>query len=286
MMKYCCVGYYSEETHIKNTKNVCSFSRIFLNFLSITGILLLNIVLNSIILYDKNEPYHEGVYDIYRRNLSELKNVQHSWLRSSSENLQLKNMVDEKNNDTVLSSKCCNSECDVKYSDVTTKDKCNNINYNDLSKQLTLEELDNVLDNLDERPSNIDLYNIWNQVLGVSKEGFDDMLKDLSYYIEDYLLTYEYQRYHYIRGRRPVCTGTEYSTWYRSMHDIGEALSSTDMEHTLKFYNLIKDKASIEEMRNFIYSYIMYYQTLKYDLYNEHKRIFTERMKNPQRLDI
>ncbi|SOV74951.1 Plasmodium exported protein (PHISTa-like), putative [Plasmodium sp. gorilla clade G3] len=280
-MKYCCVEYYSEETHIKNTNNVCSFSRIFLNLLSITGILLLN----SIILYDKNKAYDEGVYDIYRRNLSELKNVQHSWLRSSSENLQLQNTVDQKNN-TLPISQSSNSQDNVKYSDVTTKDKCNNINYNDLSKQLTMEELDNVLYNLDERPSNIDLYNIWNQVLGVSKEGFDDMLKDLSYYIEEYLLTYEYQRYHYIRGRRPVCVGTEYSTWYKSMHYIGEALSSTDMENTLKFYKLIKDGASIDEMKDFIYSYINYYETLKNDLYNEHKRIFTERMKNPQRLNI
>ncbi|SCQ12724.1 Plasmodium exported protein (PHISTa-like), putative [Plasmodium sp.] len=282
-MKYCCVEYYSEEIHIKKKKNVCSFKRIFLNFLSITGILLLYISIN---IYDKNEPYHEGVYDIYRRNLSELESLEYSCLRSTSENLQLKNIVDEKNNNTLLSSECCNSEDDVKYNDVTTKDTCNNINYNDLSKQLTLEEVNNVLDNLEEPPSISDLYNIWNQVLGVSKEGFDDMLKDLSYYIEDYLLRYEYQCYHYIRGRRPVCSGTEYRTWYKSMHDIGEALSSTDMEHTLKFYNLIKDKASIEEMRNFIYSYLSYYGTLKNDLYNEHKKIFTERMKNPQRLNI
>ncbi|SCQ12607.1 Plasmodium exported protein (PHISTa), unknown function [Plasmodium sp.] len=281
MMKYCCVGYYSEETHIKNTTNACSFNRLFLNFLSITGILLLN----SINIYEKNEPYHEGVYDIYRRNLSELGSLEHPSLRRTSENLQLQNTVDEKNNNLFFS-ECSNSQDNVKYNDVTTKDKCNNINYNDLSKQLTPEELDNVLDNLDERPSNSDLYNIWNQVLGVSKEGFDDILKYLSFYIEEYLLRYEYQRYYYIRGRRPVCSGTEYRTWYKSMHDIGEVLSSTDMENTLKFYNLVKNGASIEELKIFIYTFIKYYNTLKNDLYNEHKRIFTERMKNPQRLNI
>ncbi|SOV84266.1 Plasmodium exported protein (PHISTa), unknown, putative [Plasmodium sp.] len=123
MMKYCCVGYYSEETHIKNTTNACSFRRIFLNFLSIAGILLLNIVLSIIIICAKIEPYHEGVYDIYIRNLSE------------------KNSESSKVND-------------VKHNDVSSEEKCDNINYNDLSKQLTLEELDNVLDNLEERPSN------------------------------------------------------------------------------------------------------------------------------------
>ncbi|SOV84340.1 Plasmodium exported protein (PHISTa), unknown, putative [Plasmodium sp.] len=260
MMKYCCVGYYSEETHIKNTKNICSFSRMFLNFLSITGILLLNISIN---IYEKNKAYHEGVYDIYIRNLSELESLEHPSLRSTSENLQLQNTVDQKNN-TLPISQSSNSEDNVKYCDVTIKDKCNNINYNDLSKQLTLEEIHNVLDNLDERPSNLDLYNIWNQVLGVSKEGFDDILKYLSFYIEDYLLSYEYPRYDRMKGSNtPIPTGTKYSTWYKSMHDIGVVLSSTDMEHTLKFYNLIKDKASIEEMKNFIYAYLKYYETLK-----------------------
>ncbi|SOV84283.1 Plasmodium exported protein (PHISTa), unknown, putative [Plasmodium sp.] len=283
-MKYRCVEYYSEQRNIDDSTKICSVKRIFINLLSITGIIL-GVLLNNIIICDKNKTMHATVYYLYRRNLAELKNEQYSGLNISNQKQESKNILDEKIN-TFLSSQCCNSEDNVKYSDVTTKVECNNINYNDLSKQLTMEELHNVLDNLDERPSNSDLYNIWNQVLGVSKEGFDDMLKDLSYYIEDYLLTYEYQRYHYIRGRRPVCRGTEYSTWYRSMHYIGEALSSTDIEHTLKFYNLVKDGASIEEMRNFIYSYLKYYQTLKYDLYNEHKRIFTERMKNPQRLDI
>ncbi|SOV76022.1 Plasmodium exported protein (PHISTa), unknown function [Plasmodium sp. gorilla clade G3] len=63
---------------------------------------------------------------------------------SSCEYVQLKIILDEKNN-TLLSSESCKSEDNVKYDDVTTKDKCNNINYNDLFKHLTLGYLDNVL---------------------------------------------------------------------------------------------------------------------------------------------
>ncbi|SOV74251.1 Plasmodium exported protein (PHISTa-like), putative [Plasmodium sp. gorilla clade G3] len=282
-MKYHSVEYYCEEKNIEYSIKHCSVWRKFINLLSIIAIIL--VALNCINIRDKNEAMDDNIYHIYKRNLSEFKNVDDSGLGYNCKNIQLKYKVDEEN-DTLLISESCNSEDYIKYSDIKTNDKCNNIDYNDLSKQLTLEELDNVLDNLDERPSISNLYNIWNHVLGIAKEGFDDMLKDLSYYIEDYLLRYEYQRYHYIRGRRPVCRGTEYSTWYKSMHYIGEALSSTDIENTLKFYNLIKDGASIEEMKNFIYTFIKYYDTLKNDLYNEHKKIFTERMKNPQRLDI
>ncbi|EUT87409.1 hypothetical protein PFAG_02232 [Plasmodium falciparum Santa Lucia] len=70
------------------------------------------------------------------------------------------------------------------------------------------------------------------------------------------------------------------------MNAIGEVLSSTDRGNTLNFYNLVKDGASIDEIKNYMYSFIKYYDILKLDLYNEHRNIFTERMKNPQRLTI
>ncbi|KNG74280.1 hypothetical protein PFMG_00533 [Plasmodium falciparum IGH-CR14] len=46
------------------------------------------------------------------------------------------------------------------------------------------------------------------------------------------------------------------------MHDIGVALSSTDIEHTLNFYKLVKYGTSIDEMKNCIYAFIKYYDTL------------------------
>ncbi|SCQ12592.1 Plasmodium exported protein (PHISTa), unknown, putative [Plasmodium gaboni] len=189
-------------------------------------------------------------------------------LRSSSETNMLKNNKDEKNNNISLSS------------------QCNNINYNDISKQLTLEDLHNVLDNLKERPSDDDLHNMWNHALSISKEGFQDMIKELAIYIEDYLLTYEYQRYHHFPDRKPICRNSKYRTWKKSIHDIGVELSSTDKEYTLEFFSLVKDGASIDEMRNFIYSFIDYYSTLKNDLFNKHMNIFTERMNNTKRLTI
>ncbi|SOS81707.1 Plasmodium exported protein, unknown function, putative [Plasmodium sp.] len=70
------------------------------------------------------------------------------------------------------------------------------------------------------------------------------------------------------------------------MHDIGVALSSTDRKCTHDFFGLVKDGAYIDEIKNYIYIFIKYYDTLKLDLYNEHREIFTERMKNPKRLEI
>ncbi|KOB63025.1 hypothetical protein PFHG_04746 [Plasmodium falciparum HB3] len=251
------VEYYSEENNIKNPMNTCSFRRIFLNLLSIVGILLL-VGLNNIIICDKSETVDGEVYPIYRRNLSELKSIKNRGLRIG-----------------------CDSKDGGKYNDDTTKEKSNNINYNDLSKQLTLEELRHVLDNFKKSPSNQDLYNIWNHALGIAKEGFNNMVKELELYIRDYLNKYEYQSYHHMKDGN-VCIGTKYPTWYKSMNDIGEALSSTDRDHTRGFYGLVKDKASIDEIKNFIYSYIEHYDTLKNELYNEHKKRFTERMNNPK----
>ncbi|CDO61913.1 Plasmodium exported protein, unknown function, fragment [Plasmodium reichenowi] len=66
------------------------------------------------------------------------------------------------------------------------------------------------------------------------------------------------------------------------MHNIGVALSSTSVEHTLNFHKLVKDGTSIDEIKNYIYAFIKYFDTLKNDLYKEHKTIFTGRMKNTQ----
>ncbi|ETW20260.1 hypothetical protein PFFVO_00884 [Plasmodium falciparum Vietnam Oak-Knoll (FVO)] len=58
------------------------------------------------------------------------------------------------------------------------------------------------------------------------------------------------------------------------------------MKRTFNFYSLVKDGALIDEIKNFIFSFIKYYDTLKNDLFNEHKNTFTERMENPKILDI
>ncbi|ETW57694.1 hypothetical protein PFUGPA_00144 [Plasmodium falciparum Palo Alto/Uganda] len=51
------------------------------------------------------------------------------------------------------------------------------------------------------------------------------------------------------------------------MHDIGVALSSTDMEHTLNFYKLVKYESLIDEMKNYIYAFIKYYDKIKKMIY-------------------
>ncbi|SOV20270.1 Plasmodium exported protein (PHISTa), unknown, putative [Plasmodium gaboni] len=218
-MKCHCAEYCCEQKYIKNARKLCCIRKIFLNLLSITGILLLLVVLKNIIICEKGETIDGGVYHIYRRNLSQLESEKNKGLRNGSEKNMLKNNKDEKNNNIPISL------------------QCNNINYNDLSKQLTLEDIHNVLDNLKERPPDEDLHNMWNHVMGISKEGFHDMIKELAIYIEDYLLTYEYQCYHMWDPNNPICVGTKYRTWKKSIHDIGVELSSTDFENTLKFFS-------------------------------------------------
>lgn len=87
-----------------------------------------------------------------------------------------------------------------------------------------LGDLRTLLENLEEHPSNEDFYNIWIRVLCISKDGFDGMLTELLYYIEDYLHEYEYQRYHHFGGRKSVSLKSISGTCHNSMHNIGEAL--------------------------------------------------------------
>ncbi|ETW36563.1 hypothetical protein PFTANZ_02728 [Plasmodium falciparum Tanzania (2000708)] len=93
-MKFHYVGYYSEEENMKNTLKICSVRQIFLNLLSIVGIVL--VVILNVIYVKKSETMNDGIYFIHRRNLSELKDVEYSGLRSNNEIFKLKNTVDEK----------------------------------------------------------------------------------------------------------------------------------------------------------------------------------------------
>nr|SPJ13302.1 Plasmodium exported protein, unknown function [Plasmodium sp. DRC-Itaito] len=70
------------------------------------------------------------------------------------------------------------------------------------------------------------------------------------------------------------------------MHDIGVVLSSTNVEHNFNFHKLVKDGTSIDEIKNYIYAFIKYFDTLENHLFNEYKTIFTGRMKNTQKLDM
>nr|SPJ13306.1 Plasmodium exported protein, unknown function [Plasmodium sp. DRC-Itaito] len=70
------------------------------------------------------------------------------------------------------------------------------------------------------------------------------------------------------------------------MNDMEVALSCTNVEHTPNFYELVKYGTSIEEMKNYIYAFIKYFDTLKNHLFNEYKTIFTGRVKNTQKLDM
>ncbi|ETW62147.1 hypothetical protein PFMC_02248 [Plasmodium falciparum CAMP/Malaysia] len=73
------------------------------------------------------------------------------------------------------------------------------------------------------------------------------------------LFTYKYKFYHHFyHSDRPICVNNKH----------------------------LKDGKSIDEMKNCIYAFIKYYNTLQNDLFNEHKTIFTDRMKNTQKLDM
>ncbi|SOV79098.1 Plasmodium exported protein (PHISTa), unknown, putative [Plasmodium sp. gorilla clade G3] len=268
MMKYYCVKYYSKENNIKNTMKVFSISRIFLNWLSITAIMLLLVVLNNIIICDKRETTDSQVHHVYRRNLSELKNVDDSELGSRCENIQLKNRVEENNNDNVLSSESFNSEDDVKYIDVTSDEKCNNINYNDLSKQLTLEELHNILDNLKDHPSKENLRNIWTHTLGVAKEGVDNILKVLKESIQKHLDNDIYVDYDNFYG---VCF-LYHNIWKENLNRFYLKVVTEELEYTNKFFSLINGEHTLDDILKFIYSFLEYFKALKNELHEKHQK--------------
>ncbi|ETW20247.1 hypothetical protein PFMG_04256 [Plasmodium falciparum IGH-CR14] len=159
--------------------------------------------------------------------------------------------VDENKNSIKNNGENSNVE---KKSNVST---CN-INYNDMSKNLTEIELYEVLNSFEECPPNDDLRNIWKHSLAVAKEGFDNILKELKGKIQNYLdndiqlsngkLLYK-------------------DTWDRIDLKFCRTVAIEEAEYTRKFYSLINDKHTINDVVKLIYSFIENFNTLKEELH-------------------
>ncbi|SOV11122.1 Plasmodium exported protein (PHIST), unknown function [Plasmodium sp. gorilla clade G2] len=222
-----------------------------------------------------------NISNMYERNLGEAQKNRNGSQRKR--NLKLKNEDVSKtkyntnniksNEQSVEENKNCNNN-DMKNNNVQNKSNSsvNNINYNDLSKNLTEKELYNVLNSLKECPSKEDLRNIWTHTLGVAKEGLDDIYQQLKASIQKYL-------------DNEVCLGTdEFSDkifvykdmWNEQISRFCQSVGNEQGEYTNKFFSLINDKHTLDDILKFIYSFLEYFHTIKNELHEKHQKELLE----------
>ncbi|KYO02932.1 exported protein (PHISTa) [Plasmodium gaboni] len=216
--------------------------------------------------------------NIYKRNLVQEEKVK---VPKKKKNLKYKkgdvikvksNETDIKCNEEVVaendnsSNNCCANNNAESESNVSI---CN-INYNDMSKNLTEKELYEVLNSFKECPPKEDLRNIWNHTLSVVKQGFDNIFHELKVSIQENLdndidlgdgkLLYN-------------------DIWSRLYFNYCRELRTEEAEYIKKFYRLINDKSRIDKSLNFIYSFLEHFNTFKGELKENFEKELSKEIK-------
>ncbi|SOV84206.1 Plasmodium exported protein (PHISTa), unknown function [Plasmodium sp.] len=138
-----------------------------------------------------------------------------------------------------------------------TKDNNNNVKYgrnisissinnnNDMSTFLTEKELYEVLNSLEACPSKEDLKILWSHTIGVAKEGFDDIQKELKESIQKYLDNDIYPIYRCIKGSFGYKR-----IWNENIFGIYSTVANDEIEYSKRFISLINGKHTLDDVLN------------------------------------
>ncbi|ETW28833.1 hypothetical protein PFFCH_03753 [Plasmodium falciparum FCH/4] len=139
--------------------------------------------------YEYNGLVHVKSFNKYSRNLTEVKTPKNEKFKKSffknkkkCDNENEVNNKDTNKRNTGEPKSCCSGNSESNQNENENDDATIDINYNDISIQLTKEQLFDVLNSLKKVPPKENLIHLWNHTLGVNKKGLDDLIKDLLKY--------------------------------------------------------------------------------------------------------
>lgn len=220
--------------------------------------------------------------NIYKRNLVQVeknkKSKRKKYLKHKKEDI---NKTKDNVNDLKCNELCLEENKHSINNDLGKSNKENEsnistcyINYNDISKNLTETELREVLNSFKECPPKEDLRNIWNHTLGVAKEGFYDIQKDLKGSIQKY-------------SDNDIYAGTDEDhskiflydrIWNENISRFYETIINEEKEYTRKFYSIINVNHTLDDILNFIYSFLEHIELLKKELYEKCQKEFSQKI--------
>ncbi|SOV20374.1 Plasmodium exported protein (PHISTa), unknown function [Plasmodium sp. gorilla clade G2] len=267
---------YSFDENQKRKLHYISFKLLFLS-LYIIGfyyVFLNNSFENSSLEIAKNG-------NVYIRNLVEAERNNKRSKRKQNSKLKKEDVSKTKSNEN-------NNKCDEQKVEenkhITNNDNENNhvenksnisisnINYNDISKRLSEKELFEVLNSFEECPSNEDLRYIWSHTMGVAKEVLDNVFKESQASIQKYLdndilkSTDSYGFKYFVYDEM----------WKDYIYRFSKEVAIEEVEYTNKFFSLIKDEHTYDDILKFIYSFLENFKTIINELHKKHHKDLLE----------
>ncbi|SOV78743.1 Plasmodium exported protein (PHISTa), unknown function [Plasmodium reichenowi] len=270
-------AFYSADENQKGKLNYIS-----LKFLCLT---LYMIGFCYVFLYNSFESVSLEIYkncNIYQRNLVEEKRNKTSYkkkyLKNKKEDIDKTegNVNDLKCNELCLEENKHSINNDLGKSNKENESNIStcDINYNDVSKNLTETELREVLNSFKECPPKEDLRNIWNHTIGVAKEGFYNVQKDLKGSIQKYLDN-DIDSGIYERGNKIYLYA---SMWHECISEFHKTVATEELEYSKKFFSLINGKHTLDDILNFIYSFLEHIEILKNELHGKYQKKLSQKI--------
>ncbi|SOS78616.1 Plasmodium exported protein (PHISTa), unknown, putative [Plasmodium sp. gorilla clade G1] len=167
-----------------------------------------------------------------------------------------------------------NNNNDLENSNIENEsnNSTNNINYNDVSKGLTEEQLRNVLSSFEECPPNEDLVNIWTHTVGIAKDGFEDMKKSLKESVQKCFNNDIYKGSKKNDKTNLLCE----RIWGEHSSSLCAKVIEEEVKYTNEFSSLIKHEHTLDDIKKFIYSFLEFFKMLLNKLFEKHKKDITK----------
>ncbi|KYN93388.1 exported protein (PHISTa) [Plasmodium gaboni] len=230
--------------------------------------------------YQNESEEKKQYYFIYSRNLFELKKVSFESFRNKIGKCKLWNKKDDvnkkKNNEENIedfkkqnitkNEAYCSNEIDTSNKKEGDFIKVKNNNY--ISKQLSKEELHDLLYTFVEVPERQILLFLWNQILGLYDEKLNDLLKDIFNFIPNRVYRNEKNR----EGRSFYKLISREMIFDKCVINCREELAIKKVEFTKGYYDLLDNKNPMEDVRKFIFSCIEQYDELMKKFCNKYKK--------------
>ncbi|EWC85274.1 hypothetical protein PFNF54_05922 [Plasmodium falciparum NF54] len=148
------------------------------------------------------------------------------------------------------------------------------VDYNDLSRNLSREELNAVLRGLNDDTPRNDLISIWNHVVRINRDGMVDIINSILLYVNNFVRNYKNGKLD-VKEILEELKIDEKSLRLFKTSSLKE-ISSCDFKYYNDFYTLLNNEKKIEDIKDLINSYMKFADDTKKKIYHNYIKQFKE----------
>ncbi|CDO67239.1 Plasmodium exported protein (PHISTa), unknown function [Plasmodium reichenowi] len=150
----------------------------------------------------------------------------------------------------------------------------NVVDYNDLSRNLSRDELNAVLRSLNDDTPRNDLISIWNHVVRINRDGMVDIINSILLYVNNFIRNYKNGKLDVKEVLEELKINEKSLRLFKTCSL--KEISSSDFKYNNDFYTLLNNEKKIEDLKSLINSYMKFADDTKKKIYHNYIKQFKE----------